>query len=212
VSPSPGSSGRASGGNAADKVPAKRAATKKPASARAAKKRAASRTPVDGPPQAEPEASSDARSDAGPPAYDQAAVGRVVGRIEIRDVELVHAHFDRDDDGPLAVRAPSELEPDILIDVEWRQDGPSFGCLIRFGAECDDGHPLPFRLFAFFRVTYTISGDEPVSSGDLDQFAHWNAVFNAWPYWREYLSSTINRSGLPRVVLPVMRVPRQGDG
>ena len=47
-----------------------------------------------------------------------------------------------------------------------------------------------------------------LDEGDVNLFANWNSVFNAWPYWREYLSSTINRAQLPRFIVPVMGVPR----
>jgi len=52
--------------------------------------------------------------------------------------------------------------------------------------------------------------DGEIDRSDLEQFVHWNVLFNAWPYWREYLASTLNRAQLPRFVVPVMGVPRVG--
>ena len=51
----------------------------------------------------------------------------------------------------------------------------------------------------------------PIADEDLHQVAAWNVMFNAWPYWREYLSSTINRAHLPLFVLPVMRLPMPNE-
>jgi hypothetical protein len=89
------------------------------------------------------------------------------------------------------------------------------GCALNFTATFEeageDGVPGgPYYLFARFRLIYEIHEEqgEELTSEDLQQFAQWNAVFNAWPYWREYLSSTINRAQLPRFVVPVMGVPR----
>ena len=42
----------------------------------------------------------------------------------------------------------------------------------------------PYCLLAEFRLTYSVKGDEPVDEDDVKQFVHWNALFNAWPYWR----------------------------
>lgn len=144
-----------------------------------------------------------------PPPYDPAAVGRVAACIEIRDVELLHAHFERGDDGPLPADrpGPSSVTPDVFLDVEWDidRDRKLLGYLIRFGVEAEEP---AFRVFAFFRLSYQLIASD-VEESDLSQFGYWNAVFNGWPYFREYVSSTINRAGLPRLMLPVMRVPRR---
>jgi len=51
--------------------------------------------------------------------------------------------------------------------------------------------------------------DEPieVASADVVAFATFNATFNAWPYWREFVQSMTSRMGLPSVVIPVLPVP-----
>lgn len=43
---------------------------------------------------------------------------------------------------------------------------------------------------------------------ELEAFANLNGVFNAWPYFREFLQSATTRMGLPPFVLPVFRVRR----
>ena len=45
---------------------------------------------------------------------------------------------------------------------------------------------------------------------DLEAFCAMNGVFNAWPYAREFVQSSMARMNLPALVLPVMRyVPRE---
>jgi hypothetical protein len=146
----------------------------------------------------------------GPPPYDAAAVGRVAARVEIASVELLGAYFERADDGPLPTDAPGELTPAIGIGgVEWEisSDRAMLGCVVNFGATFDE-EPEPYELYARFRLAYLISEGTELDAADVHQFANWNSVFNAWPYWREYLSSTINRAQLPRFLVPVMGVPR----
>lgn len=145
------------------------------------------------------------------PPYDPAAVGRIAKRIQIQSVELLGAHFQRSDDGALPEASPSEAVPEIGIDVEWNlsDDGALLGCALTLGTFFEgDG---PYDLVARFRILYAVEPGDPLDEADLEQFAHWNAVFNAWPYWREYLSSTLNRAQLPQFVAPVLPVPRPGE-
>jgi len=41
----------------------------------------------------------------------------------------------------------------------------------------------------------------------LNEFAFKNASHHVWPYWREYLSSQVERLRLPRVTLPAVQLP-----
>lgn len=60
-----------------------------------------------------------------------------------------------------------------------------------------------------FRVVHELSYRVPAalsfSAETLDSFARFNAVFNAWPYWREYVQNATAQMGLPRLILPVFR-------
>lgn len=155
---------------------------------------------------------TDAHDDAGHPLpdYDPVVVGRIAGRVEITDVELVLSHFERDDDGPRPPSSPRNVlvEPTIRFEPEWdlSDDQQTLAFLVRFMIENEDDPR--FSVIAFFRLTYTVSSGPELDPSDIDLFAHWNVIFNAWPYFREYVSSTVNRAGLPRFALPVMRVPR----
>lgn len=152
--------------------------------------------------------STSTRAKENPPEYDPLAVGRIAQRVSLVGIELVGSHFERFDRQALQKAAPRELTPEIGMDVDWRvsQDRSHIGCLVTFGTVFRDR--APYDVVAEFRLTYGVDGSEPLRRSDVEQFATWNAVFNAWPYWREFLSSTINRAQLPRFVLPVMRVPR----
>lgn len=152
--------------------------------------------------------------EAGPPPFDAHAVGRVVPKVEIEEFELLGGHFQRRDDGPLAPSAPAEEIPDEMgISVEWQVDTDRglLGCALTFATDFPDTDEPPYEVIARFRLVYRLLDDEPPEEDDCEQFVYWNAVFNAWPYWREFLSSTLNRTQLPSVLAPVMRMPRSGD-
>jgi len=143
-----------------------------------------------------------------PPALDRAAVSRVARVVEILSIDLLGAHFERADDDPLPRAVTEPNAPDVAIGVEWKIDDDQglLGCVLTFGTVFDR-RKAPYTLIARFRLLYQVNPDERLRREELEQFAHWNAMFNAWPYWREHVSSTINGAHLPQFVVPVMRVP-----
>lgn len=142
-----------------------------------------------------------------PPAFDRAAVSRVAGNVEILGVDLLGAHFERSDDDALPSTSGEE-SPDVGIAVEWKMDDDDhlLSCVMTFGT-LFEGRREPYTVVARFRVLYAVDPEFRPTPVQINQFAHWNAMFNVWPYWREYLSSTIDRAHLPQFVAPVMRVP-----
>lgn len=157
----------------------------------------------------------DGASAQGPPPYDPVAVGKVARRVEIQDVHLLGSHFERSDDEEAIPRRPasSDIPDSTGIGIEWELSdaGDALGCVFTFATVFEGeeaGEQPPYSLIARFRLLYTISGDEPPTDYELSQFAHWNALFNAWPYWREYLMNTIARAELEPFVVGVMGIPR----
>ena len=64
-----------------------------------------------------------------------------------------------------------------------------------------------------FIATYVIKNEEAPSEQLVNAFAD-NAIHHIWPYWREYVHSTMIRFRLPPVMLP-MRIagrPKPGQG
>jgi hypothetical protein len=153
----------------------------------------------------------------GPVDYDPDAVGRVAARVEIVSVELVDAHFSRHDSGPL----PDDRDQDALpatgiAEVDWAVNPArdTLGATVLFVAVFEDeAQTQPYQVLATLRLVYALTeSGAQLSDSDLTAFVHWNGVFNAWPYWREFLSSTLARAQLPQFVAPVMGVPRSIAG
>jgi hypothetical protein len=66
----------------------------------------------------------------------------------------------------------------------------------------------PVSLRIEYELTYQVPADLVVKRVELNAFAKVNGVFNAWPYFREIVQSTMQRMDLPPVILPVYRVPQ----
>lgn len=56
---------------------------------------------------------------------------------------------------------------------------------------------------ASYELTYTLPKGFDASPRELSTFARTNGVFNAWPYWREFIQNAFARMDLPQPVLPV---------
>jgi preprotein translocase subunit SecB len=133
----------------------------------------------------------------------------VAERVQIRSIELVQAHFERSDDAPLPGAVASDALPEIVIDYDWElaTTEPLLGCVLRFAALRPAQEATGYSIYADFRLLYDTRGEEGLDKVDANQFVLWNAVFNAWPYWREYVSSVVNRAGLPRFSVPLYPHP-----
>jgi hypothetical protein len=82
---------------------------------------------------------------------------------------------------------------------------------IRFGLRGvgkDDVSSKLFELSAAFELTYKLDKKTDFPAAQLRAFSSVNGLYNAWPYWREFVQNTAARMGLPRLVVPVFRVPR----
>jgi|SRR5579864_2470146 len=139
---------------------------------------------------------------------------RVAAAVEIQNVELIFGHFTRKDDRELLPPGlASTLTPEIGIDPHWKlsKDRRTLGVKVVFATlfpgELEGGPAPPYSVIAGFRVTYALPTSSNFSRDEFESFVRWQSVFNVWPYWREFLSSTINRAGLPRFAAPLMKLP-----
>lgn len=67
------------------------------------------------------------------------------------------------------------------------------------------GKPL-LLIAATFIAEYEMAEGFNPSAEELNSFVHANALFNCWPYWREYVHSTAARMNLPPLTLPFFRI------
>ena len=59
---------------------------------------------------------------------------------------------------------------------------------------------------AAFELTYGLPKGFAVTRRELEDFAETNGVFNAWPYWREFIQNMFARMDLRQPTLPLYRV------
>jgi hypothetical protein len=138
----------------------------------------------------------------------------VAQKVQIEDVCLVNTRAVRN------VR-PDSLPGDVHFDFECNhtldRDEKRLAARVhyrfhaRYDGEQNVGDPLenaPLCVYAIFRANYKLESLDGLSDAHIAAFATLNGAFNTWPYWREYLQSTLSRMGLPPITVPVFQ-PRK---
>ena len=145
-----------------------------------------------------------------------ADISRIVSVIEIRSVRLREASCR-------SLVRPTELPDTMNVTSSCETDagkGPSEdGSLliaVTFALEVredDTDESVQAEIRGTFELSYQLPEGETFSSDELEAFASVNAVFNAWPYWRELVHASLARMSFPVLTVPVFRVPkRNADG
>ena len=132
---------------------------------------------------------------------------RLIAEVEIEGVCLVKANAET------RVRSPADTGTvDLLVnrtaELSERQEDGTFFVVATIRAQLvpeeEKEEPL-VSVETSFELQYRLPEGFRVGPDTLTTFAETNGVYNAWPYWREFVQSTFARMGLPPVVLPLLR-------
>lgn len=134
-------------------------------------------------------------------------------RVEIRHVRLIKCECDQT---PLALKGNLQLElsHDVHVEVNKARKQilvfPTFRASAR--PEAAKAGECAFRVEAQFLLAYTAENLTGLKRPNYKEFGRLNGVYNAWPYWREFLQSTFARMGLPSLPMPVFRIALTAKG
>lgn len=68
-----------------------------------------------------------------------------------------------------------------------------------------------FTIKSVFVVQYRLPEKVEVSQAECQSFADSNGVLNCWPYWREFIQSSVARMGLPPLTVPFFKVRQKAE-
>lgn len=83
------------------------------------------------------------------------------------------------------------------------------------GFASQDKKQDPFvKAEASFLLSYKVDDFEGLNEDNFREFSNLNGIYNAWPYWREFLQNTLARMALPHLTIPVFRLfkPKSSEG
>jgi preprotein translocase subunit SecB len=132
-------------------------------------------------------------------------ISHIIAAVQLQSVRLVESTAKAN------IRSPKEVgKIDMFVDTstqppELPEDGllyiqPTIHTLVT------SQDKTVVSIMATYELIYIIPKELKVTQDELNDFARLNAMFNVWPYWREFVQSTITRMNLPPLVLPLFRV------
>lgn len=136
-------------------------------------------------------------------------ISRIVSVVQIRGIRLLEAScrsLVRASEIPETMHV--ESSQDAAVDAESANRGSRVirvALQLEIRDDGDEGSVLA-EIRATFELSYAIPEDETFSAEEWEAFAGLNAVFNAWPYWREFVQTSLARMGFPVLTVPVFRV------
>ena len=130
----------------------------------------------------------------------------VSDRVQIRDIRLINCNCDQ---RPAASAGKKSYDIATSTDVQLDKDNGSVIVVAKFHFEAStekQSQKPVLTIDASFVLTYHIDNFEGLTQAGFEQFANLNGIYNAWPYWREFVQNMVGRMGLPPLTIPVFRI------
>ena len=86
----------------------------------------------------------------------------------------------------------------LLVEVSFRLTGSR--------KDDQSKHRTIFCVECTFEASYQLRPEFTPTAEQINAFKDGNAIFNCWPYCRQYVHETIQRMGYPPLLLPLLRV------
>lgn len=160
-----------------------------------------------------------------PGTVDRQVVSRVIKAVELDAVRMRWCnaglacsatevpvqwseHADLGLDSHLHGRLEGRFAAEAFMAVSWSREKLNS----TEGGPPTQDRPEDLDILASFELVYRLDTDEDFDDESLEQFCVFNATFNAWPYFREFVQSMTQRLGITPFVLPVLRIPQITTG
>ncbi|MEW6199445.1 MAG: hypothetical protein AB1601_12385 [Planctomycetota bacterium] len=138
-----------------------------------------------------------------------ALASAVAERVEIRAVRLIRSACSQSPRAAHVKQFKAELNRCSHHRLDERKN--TIAVIAGFSLTGRDASQPPVAepdldVSADFLLLYTASSLAGLAQPNFEKFAELNGTYNAWPYWREFLQSTMSRMGISPFVLPVFRI------
>lgn len=131
----------------------------------------------------------------------------VSDRVQIENVRLVSCECFQT---PNASIGKKKLNIDSKVRIEANKKN---GFILVFPTFKLDGFSLEGNrkepdivIEATFVLIYKADSLRGLKKENFEAFGNINGIYNAWPYWREFVQNSVARMGLPPLTIPVFRL------
>jgi hypothetical protein len=142
------------------------------------------------------------------PSQDMAKVVQVSERVALEDVRLLESRCQQK--SITNIKGPLSFKINHSVNVVCPNEKNILLVIAHFDFQAiKEGEDKDLATInASFLLAYSISNKEGLTEDHYQQFANTNGIYNAWPYWREFVQNTIARMSLPPLTIPVFRLVR----
>ncbi len=135
-----------------------------------------------------------------------AMTAKVAERVDLLHVWLIESSLKRTPGTTegLSYTTSTEAEADVARDPDRLFLLEKFS--LKAVSQKKKGAKPIVDIQATFLLTYELKEPEIFPPAHFLAFARMNGIYNAWPYWREYVQNVTGRMGLPPLTLPVFRL------
>jgi preprotein translocase subunit SecB len=127
-------------------------------------------------------------------------------RVQLKDVRLISCKCDQAPEATLG-KKDYGINYSTKVQVDKKNGYIIVTAIFHFKAFTESKTQKPVILIdASFLLAYKIENFEGLTQKGFEQFANLNGIYNAWPYWREFVQNTVTRMGLPSLTIPVFRI------
>ncbi len=138
---------------------------------------------------------------------NKVAAGLLVSeRVQLKDVRLINCKCDQTPEAALGKKEYG-INYSTEVQVDKKNGYVIVTAKFKFEAFNESENQKPVILIdTSFLLAYKIENFEGLTQKGFEQFANLNGIYNAWPYWREFVQNTVTRMGLPSLTIPVFRI------
>jgi len=130
----------------------------------------------------------------------------VSDRVQLKDVRLIDSKCAQTQGATIGNKT-YDIDYSTQVEVDKKNGYIIVIAKFHFEAFAERKTQKPVILIdASFLLAYKIENFEGLTQKGFEQFANLNGIYNAWPYWREFVQNTIVRMGLPSLSIPVFRI------
>jgi preprotein translocase subunit SecB len=146
------------------------------------------------------------------PNIDMRAVSKVAPYLNLVNIYILEAKTESDP----STRSPKGAELDYKYDSEIiSEDNNNLYIKCNFlilAHRKQVKEKILLKIEATFVLKYTFEDGIKLESQDIENFARINPLYNAWPYWREFVQSITTRMGFPTLTIPLLKIEMTKSG
>jgi preprotein translocase subunit SecB len=142
---------------------------------------------------------------------DKKLIVQASEKLELLDIVLYESNFKRFTESHNQLKLGQQNKLSVRAETGEAIDNENspiniFRVFVELGIRVNNvsNQEKLYQVEATFRVDYELKND--VNEEALKEFAHFNAVHNVWPFWRQFVFSTTNQAHLPCPEIPLRKL------